>query len=258
MSIAATAVISPSATLGANVTVGAYAVIGDNVSIGDGCVIDSHVVISGPTRMGSNNRLYPFASVGSDPQDLKFKGEETFLEIGDNNIFRESVTVNRGTGLGGGVTKIGSHNLFMAYVHIAHDCIVGNHCIFANNTTLAGHILIQDYVTLGGSTKIAQFLEIGAHVFSHGGSIITRNTPPFVAVSGAPCKPSGINSVGLQRTGYDAEQISVIRKAYKQFFRSDDNLAERVVALQQLEDPVLEPFIDFVQRKTGNKFGLLR
>jgi UDP-N-acetylglucosamine acyltransferase len=176
--IHSTAIIDPTAIIADDVTIGPYSIIGPKVEIGSGCIIKSHVVINGPTKIGSNNQFYQFCSVGEDPQDKKYAGEATTLEIGDNNLIRENVTINRGTVQGGGITKIGDNNWIMAYVHIAHDCIIGNDNILANNASLAGHVVVDDQVILGGFTLVSQFNYIGSHAFSAMGSVISRNIPP--------------------------------------------------------------------------------
>lgn len=228
-----TAIIDPSAIIADNVTIGAYSVIGADVGIAEGCQIESHVVIKGPTKIGKNNKIYHFSSVGEDPQDKKFAGEPTLLEIGDNNLIRENVTINRGTIQGGGTTKVGDNNWIMAYVHIAHDCIIGNDNIFANNASLAGHVIINDFVVLGGFTLISQFNTIGSYSFSAMGSVISRNVPPYVLVSGYMAKPIGINVEGLRRHQFSDAQIQNVRKAYKLIYRSGLGVEE---AKQQIEN----------------------
>lgn len=225
------AVIDPKARLAAGVSVGPYSVIGADVEIGAGTVIGPHVVIQGPTRMGRENRVHPFASLGGAPQDKKYAGEPTLLEIGDRNSIFEFVTLNRGTAQDKGATRIGSDNWLMAYVHIAHDCTLGDNIIMANNATLAGHVDIEDWAILGGFTKIHQFVRIGAHSFTGMNVDITRDVPPYVMVSGTPVQPHGINSEGLKRREFNAEQIRNIKNAYRVLYRSELRLEE---ALEQL------------------------
>jgi len=252
-----TAIIDPSATLAEDVTVGPYSVIGADVEIGAGCQIASHVVIKGPTKIGKNNKVYQFSSIGEDPQDKKFDGEPTLLEIGDNNLFRESCTINRGTLQGGGITKIGSNNWIMAYVHVAHDCIIGNDNILANNASLAGHVVIDDFVILGGFTLVSQFNYIGSHAFSAMGSVISRNIPPYVLVSGHMAKPVGVNVEGLKRRDFSDSQIKNIRQAYKLTYRSGLRIEDAEQKLQQIEqqDNEITSFIDFLKKQQG---GIIR
>jgi UDP-N-acetylglucosamine acyltransferase len=227
-----TAIIDPSAQLDSSVKVGPYSIIGANVHIGAGTEIGPHVVIEGPTRIGKNNRIWQFASVGAAPQDKKYKGEDTWLIIGDDNVIRENVTLNRGTAQGIGKTELGNGNWIMAYVHIAHDCVVGNHTIFANSATLAGHVTIDDYVILGGFSLIHQFCRIGAHAFTGMGAKINGDVPPFVMIAGEMSSPRGINSEGLKRRGFSGEQITAIKRAYKTLYTSDLPLKEALVQLQ--------------------------
>jgi UDP-N-acetylglucosamine acyltransferase len=255
--IHATAVIDPSATIGDNVSIGPYSIIGPNVEIGNDCQIASHVVINGPTRIGKNNQIYQFASIGEIPQDKKYAGEPTRLEIGDNNVIRESVTINRGTVQGGGITKIGNDNWIMAYVHIAHDCIIGNANTFANNATLAGHVIVDDFVILGGFTLVSQFNEIASYSFSAMGSVISRNVPPYVLVSGHMAKPVGVNVEGLKRHGFTEQQIKNVRKAYKLTYRSGlkiDEANQAIRALEQ-EQAELSLYTDFLTQRQG---GIIR
>lgn len=255
--IHSTAIIDPGAKIAPGVSVGPFSIIGKDVEIGEGCQIESHVVIKGPTKIGKNNKIYQFASVGEDPQDKKFHGEDTLLEIGDNNLIRESVTINRGTVQGGGITKIGNNNWIMAYVHIAHDCIVGNDNIFANNASLAGHVIIDDFVILGGFTLISQFNYLASHSFSAMGSVISRNIPPYVLVSGHMAKPVGINTEGLKRRGFSAKQIQNVRKAYKTIYRSGlkiEQAQQEIIKMDQ-EDSELDLFIDFLNKQEG---GIIR
>jgi UDP-N-acetylglucosamine acyltransferase len=255
--IHSTAIIDPGAKIAPGVSIGPFSIIGKDVEIGEGSQIESHVVIKGPTKIGKNNKIYQFASVGEDPQDKKFHGEDTLLEIGDNNLIRESVTINRGTVQGGGITKIGNNNWIMAYVHIAHDCIVGNDNIFANNASLAGHVIIDDFVILGGFTLISQFNYLASHSFSAMGSVISRNIPPYVLVSGHMAKPVGINTEGLKRRGFSAKQIQNVRKAYKTIYRSGlkiEQAQQEIIKMDQ-EGSELDLFIDFLNKQEG---GIIR
>ena len=251
------AIIDPSAVIADDVKIGPFTVIGPKVEIGPGSEIMSHVVINGPTRIGKNNRIFQFASIGEEPQDKKFHGEDTWLEIGDNNLIRESVTINRGTVGGGGVTRIGNNNWIMAYVHIAHDCIVGNDNIFANNASLAGHVLIDDNVILGGFTLVSQFNYLGSHSFSAMGSVISRNVPPYVLVSGHMAKPVGVNVEGLRRRKFSDSQIRNIRQAYKYLYRSGLRMEEAEQKLQSIEqeDKELEILFAFLDKQEG---GIIR
>jgi UDP-N-acetylglucosamine acyltransferase len=255
--IDARAVVSPQAELAPDVTVGPFTVIGPGVQIEAGTVVGPHVVINGPTRIGTNNRIFQFASIGDAPQDLKYKGEPTRLEIGDRNVFRESCTVNRGTTHDKGVTRIGSDNLFMAYSHVAHDCVVGNKAVFANCAALGGHVEIGDWAILGGLTAVHQFAKVGAHAFLAGGAIVTRDVPPYVMVAGNPAAPHAVNSEGLKRRGFDEEQIRNIREAYRILYRSDLRLAEALEKLQPLAAlrSEIRAFVDFIGQSTR---GLVR
>lgn len=245
-----TAIIDASAEIAAGVSVGAYSVIGPGVTIGADSWIGPHVVINGPTRIGRENRIFQFASVGEVPQDLKFAGEESWLEIGDRNTIREFATINRGTGAGGGVTRIGNDNLLMAYIHIAHDCIIGNHVILSNNASLAGHVTVADHVILGGFTLVHQFCAIGQHVFAGMGSAIAKDVPPYLIVTGAPAEPHGLNKVGLKRRGFSEEQLLQLSRAYKVLYRQGLSLEEAKVQLQQLgeESEVVRLFAEFLQQ----------
>ncbi len=253
MSIDPRAVVDPSARLAPGVSVGAYAIIGADVEIGAGTRVGPHVVISGPTVIGEENRFYAFSSIGDDPQDKKYGGERTRLEIGDRNVIREYCTINRGTEQGGGVTRIGDDNWIMAYVHIAHDCLIANHTIFANNASLAGHVRVDDYAVLGGFTLVHQFCAIGAHSFSGMGSTLSKDLPPFVRASGNPAVPRGLNSEGLKRRGFSAESIQALRQAYRTLYRSGLTLDEatrrlRSMARQHEEVAVLVDFLERSQR----------
>lgn len=244
------AIVDPSATIGEDVSIGPFCVVGADVEIGDGCRIGPHVVIEGPTRIGRGNRIYSFAVVGGEPQDKKFRGQPTRLEIGDNNTIREYVSIHRGTAEDQSITRIGDDNWIMAYVHIAHDCEVGNHTIFANAASLAGHAKVEDYAILGGFSLIHQFCQIGAHAFTAMGSIINRDVPPFVTVSGTYAEPRGINSEGLKRRGFDSARIMSIKRAFKTLYKSGLSLAD---ARSQLGDsavsaPDIQQMLDFIDR----------
>ena len=246
------AIVSPTAQLASDVTVGPFSIIGPNVQIGAGTVVGPHAVITGHTTIGADNHIYQFASIGDAPQDKKYKGEPTRLEIGDRNIFRESCTMNRGTTQGHGVTRIGSDNLFMAYSHVAHDCHVGSKTVFANCASLAGHVEIGDWVTLGGLTAVHQFCKIGAHAFLAGGTIVQRDVPPFVMVAGNPAIPHAVNSEGLKRRGFTEEQIRSIRESYRLLYRLDLKLADAMEKLRAMgaTDPNIKTFADFVAAST--------
>jgi len=244
-----TAIIEPGAQLGDNVTVGAYTIIREHVSIGAGTVVGPHVVIEGRTSIGCDNEIFQFASIGAIPQDLKFHGEETTLTIGDRNKIREFVTIHLGTEDGGGKTIIGSDNLFMAYTHVAHDCIVGDHIVLANNATLAGHVEVADYAILGGMSAVHQFTRIGCHVMASGGSMIAQDLPPYVIAQGDRAKTVGLNLIGLKRRGFNAETLSAIKKAYKLVFRSglrqEEALQQIAETVEQFPEVVL--FTDFIR-----------
>jgi UDP-N-acetylglucosamine acyltransferase len=222
----ATAQVDRGAQLGENVSVGAYTVIGPGVEIGDGTRIGPHVVIEGPTRIGRDNHIFQFSSLGAAPQDKKYGGEPTRLEIGDRNTIREFCTFNRGTVQDVGVTRVGDDNWIMAYVHLAHDCQVGDHTIFANNAQLAGHVHVGDWAILGGFTVVHQFVRMGAHCITAMGTILLQDVPPFVTAAGNPAAPHGINSEGLKRRGYSPETIATLRRAYKLLYRSGLKLDE--------------------------------
>ena len=248
-----TAIIDPDAILADDISVGAYSIIGAGVTIAAGCEIGPHVVIKGPTTIGRNNKFYQFSSIGEDPQDKKYSDTDvTTLEIGDDNLIREHVTINRGTLQGGGLTKVGNDNWIMAYVHIAHDCIVGDHTIMANNATLAGHVIIEDYVILGGFTLVSQFKTIGLHAFTSMGSVVASNVPPYVLVSGHMAVPKAMNTEGLKRHGFTSEQISLLRQAYKVIYRQGLTIPEAIVEIQNLsKDTALMPLIAFLQENSG-------
>jgi UDP-N-acetylglucosamine acyltransferase len=244
-----TARVADSARLGADVAVGAYCVIGADVEIGAGTTLGPHVVIGGPTRIGRDNRIHPFASVGGDPQDKKFKGERSELVIGDRNNIREFVTINRGTGEGGGVTRIGDDNWIMAYAHIAHDCTIGNHTVFSNNATLAGHVEIGDHVILSGFSGVHQFCKIGAHAFIGMGCLVNGDVPPFVILAADYGRPRGINAEGLKRRGFSPERIMRIRRAYKTLYTSGLQLNEaREQLAQSAESEDIAAILRFLER----------
>jgi UDP-N-acetylglucosamine acyltransferase len=231
-----TAIIEDGAKVGIDVTVGAYSIIGKDVELGDGNEVFSHVVISGNTKIGKNNKFFPFASIGNAPQDLKYKGEPTKLEIGDNNTFRESTTMNIGTVTGTGTTKIGSNNLFMALSHVAHDCIVGNSCVFANGTAIAGHVEVQDNVTLGGYIGVVQFLKIGKFAYIGTNSALRKDFPPFFTGKGNDVfEVQSVNSIGLSRRGYSEDKIRKLKNAFKLLYlKKGLTFDERMTALQEM------------------------
>ena len=243
------AVVSPQAQIAADVEIGPFSVIGADVVIGSGTWIGPHAVINGPTRIGSNNKIFQFASLGDAPQDKKYNGEPTRLEIGDRNVFRESVTVNRGTTHDKGVTHIGNDNLLMAYSHVAHDCHLGDQIVMANCATLGGHVEIGDWVTMGGLSAVHQHTKVGARCFIAHNAAVTRDVPPYVMAVGRPAVPHSVNSVGLQRRGFTPEQILNIRRAYRLLYRSGLKLK---VALEELDkvaatQPEIGPFVEFIK-----------
>jgi UDP-N-acetylglucosamine acyltransferase len=228
-----TAIIDSKAQIDSSVQIGAYAVVGPDVSIGAGTKIGPHTTIEGKTTLGVNNQVFQFASIGAAPQDKKYNDEPTELIIGDSNTIREFVTLNRGTAQDKGATRIGNDNWIMAYVHVAHDCIVGDHCIFANSTNLAGHVEIGDWVILGGYTGIHQFCKVGPHAMSGVGSVVLHDIPPFVMVSGNTAQAHGINSEGLKRRGFSTDDVAQIRQAYKTLYKNGLTLAEAKLALAE-------------------------
>jgi len=250
--IDARAIVSPQAELAEDVSVGPFSIIGAQVSIGRGTVVGPHAVIAGPTRIGEGNHIFQFASIGDAPQDKKYRGEPTRLEIGARNVFREFCTVNRGTTHDKGVTRIADDNLFMAYTHVAHDCEIGSNVVLANCATMGGHVAIGDWVQLGGLSAIHQFCKIGAHAFVGGGAIVTRDVPPYVMVTGNPAEPHMVNAEGLKRRGFTAEQIRNIRNAYRILYRSDLKLVEAVKQLTALAADQIElrAFVDFIDSST--------
>lgn len=246
------AVIDPDAILADDVTVAPYAIIGAHVEIGAGTSIGPHTVIRGPTRIGRDNKIYAFASLGDDPQDKKYAGEPTRLEIGDRNVIREYCTINRGTMQDKGVTRVGDDNWIMAYVHIAHDCVIGNHTIFANAASLAGHVVIDDFAILGGFTLVHQFCRIGAHAFTAMGSGIPKGLPPYVIASGNPARPHGLNVEGLKRRNFSPDAIRRVRQAYKILYKSNLKLedAKSKIAAMALDCPELIVMRDFLESST--------
>jgi UDP-N-acetylglucosamine acyltransferase len=255
--IHATAIVSDSASIADDVEIGAYSVIGDSVEIGSGTRIDSHVVVNGPTRIGKDNHIYQFASIGDDPQDKKYADEPTRLIIGDRNTIREFCTLSRGTTQDIGDTLVGDDNWIMAYVHIAHDCVVGNNTIMANNTTLAGHVHIGDWVICGGFSGVHQFCKVGAHAFLGMYTGVNRDVPAYTMVSGQPATARGINSEGLKRRDFSAEQIRNIKNAYRITFRSGKKKAEATEEIAELAktQPELELFLESLR---SSERGLAR
>jgi UDP-N-acetylglucosamine acyltransferase len=248
-----TAIVDPGARIGSGVAIGAYSIIGADVEIGAGTTIGPHVVVEGTTRIGRDNRIFQFASIGAIPQDKKFGGEASELVIGDRNLIREFVTLNRGTAEGGGATRIGSDNWIMAYVHVAHDCVIGDHTIFSNNATLAGHVAIGDYAILSGFAGVHQFCRVGAHAFIGMGCLVNGDVPPFVMVAADYGRPRGINSEGLKRRGFDAERIAAIKRAYRTLYLGNRPLADAraelaAMAADSKDVAMMLDFIDSSER----------
>jgi len=248
------AIISPTARLGCALKIGPFAVVGDEVELGDGCVLDSHAVVQGPARLGRENHLYPFSSIGNDPQDLTYKGERVSLEIGDANQFREFCTVNRGTVKGGGVTRVGSNNLIMAYAHIGHDCQIGNSTIFVNGATLGGHVTVEDFATIGAFCPVHQFCRIGKHSYIAAFTVITQDVPPYSKiVAPRETRCYGVNTIGLERQGFSPERIQSVEKAFRLLLRSKLNTAQALEkmrgTLSHSEDVIsLIRFIESAER----------
>ena len=257
MSIHPQAIVDPSAILAEDVIVGPWSYIGPNVEIGSGTEIMSHVVVKGPTVIGKNNRIFQFSSVGEECQDKKYAGEPTRLEIGDNNIIREGVTIHRGTVQDRGETVIGSDNLLMAYVHVGHDSVLGNHCILVNNASLAGHVIVDDYAILSGYTLVHQFCKIGAHSFCGYGTGLSKDVPAYVTVMGSPAQAKGINVEGLKRRGFSSEAITAVRRAYKVIYRQGHTVTEALAQLAvMLQDyPEIQLLIDSLQ---SSERGIVR
>lgn len=234
------AAIDPTAKIGADVSIGPFAVIGPNVAIGAGTIVGPHVVIKGPTTIGKNNQFYQFSSIGEDCQDKKYHGEDTRLEIGDENTFREGCTVHRGTLQGGGVTKIGNNNLLMVNTHVAHDCIIGNNVVFSNGASIAGHVTVADFANLGGFVGVHQFCSIGAYSFCAGGSIIVKDVAPYVIVSGHPAQVHGLNTVGLTRKEFSPDTLRILKQAYNIVFRTSATVKDAIAQLEPLVETCQE------------------
>jgi len=252
------AVVDPAARLGVGVRIGAFSIVGPDVEIGDGTWIGSHCSVQGPTRIGRDNRIHGHAAIGGDPQDKKFGGERTELAIGDGNTIREFVTINRGTGDGGGITRIGDDNWLLAYTHVAHDCRIGSHCVFSNNSTLAGHVEVGDWVITSGFSGIHQFCRVGAHAFIGMGALVNGDVPPFVMVATEDYgRPRGINGEGLKRRGFDKDRIGAIKRAYRALYVSGARLEDAKVQLAELarDSDDVRMFVDFIE---GGERPLLR
>ena len=249
-----TAIIHSNAIIGKGTTVGPYSVIGEGVILGEECHIHNHVTIVGATTIGARNEFYPYGSIGQRTQDLKYSGEPTFLEIGEDNCFREFVTINRATAPHG-KTIIGNHGNFLAYSHVAHDCHVGNHVIFSNNGTLAGHVIVEDYVVIGGLSAVHQFCRIGQHAIVGGCTKIVQDVPSFMIADGNPAEIRGINQAGLERRGFSVEDIKELRNANKTIYRSSLNTAQSVKALKQTESKVVQALLAFI---TTSQRGIIR
>ena len=244
------ALVDASAKIGAGVTIGAFATIGPDVEIGDGTIVDAHASIIGPTRIGRDNRIHGFAAIGGDPQDKKFAGDRTELVLGDRNVIREFATISRGTGNGGGITRVGDDNWLLAYTHIAHDCQVGSHCVFSNNATLAGHVEVGDHVILSGFVGVHQFCRIGAHAFVGMGAFVNGDVPPYVLVAqDGYGRPRGINAEGLKRRGFDANRIAAIKRAYRTLYTSGAKLDEARAQLAELarDSDDVRALLEFVE-----------
>jgi UDP-N-acetylglucosamine acyltransferase len=251
------AVVASGARIAADVEIGPYCVIGERVEIGAGSWVGAHVVLDGNLRIGRDNKIFHFCSLGAAPQDKKYAGEDTRVEIGDGNTFREYVTINRGTAQDVGVTRVGNDNWLMAYVHVAHDCQVGSHTVFANCTQLAGHVTIEDWAILGGFSAVHQFVHIGAHAFTGMGSAMSQDVPPYVTAAGNLARPFGLNTNGLKRRGFSAEAMNALKRAYRTLYRSGLGLeeAKRELEKQAADSPEVRAFADFIAR---SKRGIIR
>jgi UDP-N-acetylglucosamine acyltransferase len=247
-----TAVVSPEARLGDGVTIGPWCRIGARVSLGGGCRLDSHVVIEGPADFGENNRFFPFTTIGLDPQDLKYQGEETFLHVGSDNVFREYVNIHRGTGHGEGTTRIGDRNFLMVYAHVAHDCTLGSDIIMANAATLAGHVRVEDHATIGAFSGVHQFCRVGFHGYVGGYSVITKDVLPFSkTVSKRDTSAFGVNTIGLQRKGFSPEQISDIEASFRFLSRSKMNTSQALEAIRrEIDSPEGRRVVDFIEKSS--------
>ncbi len=252
-----TAIVHPNAKIGAHVEIGAYSLIGEHVEIGDSTWIGPHVVINGHTTIGRDNRIFQFASLGEVPQDKKYAGEPTRLEIGDRNTIREFCTFNLGTAQDVGVTRVGNDNWIMAYVHIAHDCQVGNNTTFANNSQLAGHVHIDDWAILGGFTGVHQFCRVGAHCMTAVGTVILQDVPPYIMAAGNTASPYGLNAEGLKRRGFSAEALQALKRAYRTLYKSGLMLEEARIKLEEEArmHPEVQRFVDFL---AVSKRGIIR
>ncbi len=251
-----TAIIDPTAEVDPTTTIGPFTHVGPHVRIGPNCTIHNHVSIAGPTTIGAHNVIFPFCSVGQRSQDLKYSEEPTHLEIGDHNSFREFCTLNRGTAPGS-KTIIGSHGNFLAYSHVAHDCTVGDHVIFSNNGTLAGHVIVEDYAVIGGLSGVHQFCRIGRHSITGGCTKIVQDVPPFMIADGNPAEVRGINQVGMERRGFPPETTRALREAYKQLYRTNANVRQSVEILRAFENPPeeLTTLLDFID---NSQRGIIR
>jgi UDP-N-acetylglucosamine acyltransferase len=251
------AVVDPTARIGAGVRIGPFAVIGPEVALGDGCEVRAHAVLDGPSSFGAGCVVHSFAALGTPPQDKKWKGEHTQLVVGEGNVFRECVTVNRGTGHGGAVTRIGDHNLFMAYAHVAHDCTVGSHTVFANGATLAGHVVIEDHVGLGGMAAVGQFVRVGESAFLGANAMVSMDVAPYCLAQGDRARLFGLNVVGLRRRGFSGERLSAVEAAYRITFRSNLTLDEACAQLEA-ELGALSEIRHFVSFLRAGQRGLMR
>ena len=251
------AVIDPSAVIAEGVEIGPWSMVGPGVEIGEGTVIGPHVIVKGPTKIGKNNKIFQFSSIGEECQDKKYADEPTQLIIGDNNIIRESCTFHRGTTQDQSITKVGSNNLFMVNTHIAHDVMVGDNCIMANDTNVAGHVHIGDYVILGGATQVHQFCKIGSHSMTGAGSVVLKDIPAYVICNGYPVEPHGINIEGLKRRGFEKSSIQLLRKAYKALYRQTLTLEEALVEIRALaqEDDAVQILLNSIEQATR---GIIR